>query len=101
MSTPAVSLDTEAIARFCRKRGIRRLSLFGSVIRGDFKPGRSDVDVLVEFFPGRHPGLDFFSYERQLAALIGQPVEMQTPASLSRHFRDQVLSEALTIYEHA
>ena len=46
-----VRLDREKIAEFCRARGIRRLSLFGSVLRDDFDPDRSDIDVLAEFNP--------------------------------------------------
>ena len=69
-----VSIDREKIAGFCRARGIRKLSLFGSVLRNDFQPGRSDVDVVVEFLPGVHPGLKFFGYGDELAELIGQKV---------------------------
>ena len=47
-----IPIDREQIARFCRERGIRKLSLFGSVLRHDFDPQRSDVDVLAEFEPG-------------------------------------------------
>lgn len=47
-----INLDHEKIAAFCRARGIRRLSLFGSVLRDDFDPDRSDVDVLAEFKQG-------------------------------------------------
>lgn len=55
-----IRLDREQIAAFCRARGIRKLSLFGSVLRDDFDPSRSEVDVLVEFLPGRIPGWEFF-----------------------------------------
>jgi Nucleotidyltransferase domain len=47
-----VQFDREQLAEFCRARGIRKLSLFGSVLREDFDPGRSDVDALAEFNPG-------------------------------------------------
>ena len=57
-----IQLDREKIAEFCRARGIRKLSLFGSVLRDDFDPARSDVDVLAEFAPGVRPGLKFFGY---------------------------------------
>ena len=46
-----IQIDREKIAEFCRARGIRKLSLFGSVLREDFDPARSDVDVLAEFEP--------------------------------------------------
>ncbi len=55
-----IQIDREKIAEFCRARGIRKLSLFGSVLRDDFDPQRSDLDVLAEFAPGTRPGLKFF-----------------------------------------
>ena len=50
----AIPVPHEQIAEFCRKWGIRKLSFFGSVVRDDFDPERSDVDVLVEFSPIPH-----------------------------------------------
>jgi predicted nucleotidyltransferase len=101
MNAIAPQLDREAIARFCRERGIRKLSIFGSALRDDFDPSRSDLDVLVEFLPGRTPGLDFFGYEEELSQLIGVKVDLNTPGFLSKYFRDEVLAEAETIYEQA
>ena len=60
-----------------------------------------DVDVLVEFEPGHTPGLVFFSMEAELGRLLGRKVDLHTPASLSHHFRDQVLSEAESAYVQA
>jgi predicted nucleotidyltransferase len=85
------------IADFCRRNGIRRLALFGSVLRDDFQPN-SDIDVLVEFEPGIRLGLRFFSLERELSQLLGREVELSTPAFLSDYFRDEVLQEAENIY---
>jgi uncharacterized protein len=96
-----IAFDREEIARFCRERGIRKLSLFGSVLRDDFDPQRSDVDMLVEFAPGVRPGLKFFGYADELAEVIGRKVDFNTEAWLSRYFRDEVLQEALPIYEQA
>ena len=95
-----LSIDAEKLAAFCRERGIQRLSLFGSVLRDDFSPA-SDVDVLVEFLPGRTPGLAFFGYADELASIIGRKVDLNTPGFLSKHFRDDVRSNALTVYEQA
>ena len=95
-----IPLDAEEIARFCRDCGIRRLALFGSVLREDFTPA-SDLDLLVEYLPGRHPGLMLFRQQDELAARLRRPVDLHTPASLSRHFRDEVLATALPIYEQA
>lgn len=94
-----IQVDEELIAAFCRERGIRRLCLFGSVLHGDFDPRRSDVDVLVELAPDAHPGFSFFGWHEELAAVLGRKVDLHTPDSLSRYFRDEVLREALTIYE--
>ena len=88
-----VSVDQGRLAEFCRAHHIRRLAVFGSALREDFGP-HSDVDVLVEFEPGRTPGLAFFSMQEELTALFRRTVDLHTPASLSRYFRDQVLAEA-------
>ena len=92
-----IPIDREAVAAFCRRHHVRRLALFGSVLRDDFSPV-SDVDVLVEFEPGHVPGLSFFSMEAELSAILGRKVDLNTPGFLSRYFRDQVLAEAETQY---
>jgi hypothetical protein len=88
-----VSVDQLLLAEFCRQNGVRRLAVFGSALRGDFRPD-SDVDVLIEFEPGRTPGLRFFGMQEELSRLFDRTVDLHTPASLSRDFRSQVLSEA-------
>lgn len=92
-----VSIDRQRLGDFCRRYHIRHLALFGSVLREDFGP-RSDVDVLVEFEPGHVPGFAFVDLEDELTALFGRRVDLHTPGSLSRYFRDQVLREAQTEY---
>ena len=94
---PRIVINHEKIAEFCRRYHIRRLSLFGSVLRMDFKP-ESDVDVLVEFEAGHVPGLAFFSMERELSEIMGQKVDLNTPQFLSPYFRDEVIAEAETQY---
>ena len=96
-----VRLDLEKIADFCRARGIGRLSLFGAVLRDDFDPARSDVDVLAELLPGARPGWEFYGWHEDLAAIIGRKADLHTPNSLSKYFRQEVLREALTVYEQA
>lgn len=96
-----ISIDREKLAEFCRARGIRKLSLFGSVLRDDFDPARSDVDMLAEFAPGVQPGLRFFGYGEELAEIIGRRVDFNTAAWLSPYFRDEVVREAVPIYEQA
>ena len=94
-----IAYDRQKLAAFCRVRGIRKMSLFGSVLRGDFDASRSDVDVVVEMEPSARTGFRFFGYGDELAQVFGHKVDLNTPAMLSRFFRDEVLREALTIYE--
>jgi len=92
-----ISIDRAAIVEFCRRRHIRKLALFGSVLRQDFCPG-SDVDVLVEFEAGHVPGLAFVSMEMELSEIFGHKVDLNTPNSLSPYFRDRILAEAEVQY---
>jgi len=94
MTRHGIEIPKEQIAEFCSRHGIRKLSLFGSILRGDF--GReSDVDVLVEFIEGRTPGFfGFMGMQEELSTIIGRQVDLRTPADLSRYFRDQVLADA-------
>jgi predicted nucleotidyltransferase len=96
-----ISFPSEAIAEFCRRNHIRRLALFGSVLRKDFTDS-SDVDVLVEFVPGTHVGLiDLAGIEEELSQLVGRKVDLNTPAFLSPYFREKVLAEAEVQYDAA
>jgi uncharacterized protein len=94
-----ISLPTSQITAFCQRHTIRRLMLFGSVLREDFT-GRSDIDLLVEFMPGaRVTYLDLAAMSEELEALFNRPVDLGTPASLSPYIRDAVLASARVIYE--
>ena len=93
-----IPIDRSKVAEFCRKSHIRKLALFGSVLRGDFRPD-SDVDVLVEFEAGREPGLlRLAGMERELSAILGRQVDLRTPEDLSRLFRDEVIAVAEVEY---
>ena len=92
-----VNIDHEALSAFCRRHHIRKLALFGSVLREDFGPA-SDVDVLVEFEPGHVPGFGFIDLQDELTRLFGRLVDLHTPGSLSRYFRDRVVREAQVQY---
>lgn len=97
--TLALELSRDELATFCRHWQIRKLSLFGSRLRGESRPD-SDVDLLVEFQPGHRIGLIHMArIERELSELIGRKVDLRTPADLSRYFREEVLSEAEVQYE--
>lgn len=95
-----IEVSPEVIADYCRRHHIRWLALFGSVLRDDYT-SHSDVDVLVEFEPGKTPGLAFFGMQDELSELLGRKVDLHTPAFLSRYFRDQVLREAKVVYDAA
>lgn len=95
-----VQIPAESLSDFCRRNGIRRLSLFGSILRKDFRSD-SDVDVLVEFQPGVRVGLRFFTIERELSELFGRKVDLNTPGFLSKYFREEVLAEAVVQYDAA
>lgn len=97
---PALGLDREALADFCSRRGIRRLSLFGSRLTGRHGPD-SDVDLLVEFAVGRTPTLlDMAEMEQELGRLLGDlRVDLRTPGDLSRYFREDVMRQAAVQYD--
>ena len=96
----AIELPLTRIADFCRRHHIRRLALFGSVLRDDFGPD-SDVDVLVEFERGHVPGLAFFGMQEELSELLGRKVDLHTPGFLSKYFREDVLRQAAVVYDAA
>lgn len=95
-----ISIPREQIAEFCRRHHIRKLALFGSVLRDDFRSD-SDVDVLVEFESDKAPGLAFFAMQDELSELLGRSVDLNTPMCLSPYFRDEVLAEADVMYAGA
>jgi len=100
MQYAGIDIPLEEVEAFCHRHQVRRLALFGSVLRDDFGPG-SDVDVLVEFEPGARTGFAFFTMEEELSNILGRSVDLNTPGFLSRHFRDEVLREAKTLYAAA
>lgn len=96
-----IGISQEEIAAFCRRNRIRKLAVFGSVLREDFRPD-SDVDMLVEFEPGERVGLiRLGTIEADLSDLLGRTVDLNMAASLSPYFREDALSEAETIYDAA
>jgi predicted nucleotidyltransferase len=97
MPSARVNIPTERVADFCRRHHIRRLALFGSVLRDDFRAD-SDVDVLVEFEAGHTPGLAFFTMEQELSEILGRQVDLNILKSLSKYFRDEVLGHAEVLY---
>ena len=101
MGRTQIRIPKDQIAEYCKRNRVRRLSLFGSVLREDFGPD-SDVDVLVEFEPGTRIGLIRLSgLEIELGNIVGRKVDLNTPGFLSKYFRDQILTEADVQYDAA
>ena len=102
MTRVKVEIPHANVAAFCRRHHIRKLALFGSVLRDDFRPN-SDIDVLVEFEPGHVPGfIRLAGMELELSEILGgRKVDMNTPMCLSPYFRDEVLAESEMLYAEA
>jgi hypothetical protein len=100
MKLHGVEIPEDTITDFCRRHHIRKLALFGSILRDDFGPD-SDVDVLVEFDPEHIPGLAFFGMEQELSEILGRKVDLNTKEWLSPYFRHEVLAEAENVYAAA
>ena len=92
-----IAVDHAQLGEFCRRHHIKRLALFGSVLREGFRP-ESDVDVLVELEPGPVLGLQFFAMQTELSELIGRQVDLNTSPALSPYFRAEVEAEAEVLY---
>ncbi|MFW6159762.1 MAG: nucleotidyltransferase family protein [Acidobacteriota bacterium] len=90
-----ITVQKDKIAEFCKKHHIKRLSIYGSALRDDFKP-ESDIDVLVDFEPEHIPSFfKLFEMEAELSDIFGgRKVEIRTPQDLSRYFRDKVMKES-------
>jgi len=99
MTVAQIEIPEAEIARVCERNSIRKLALFGSVLTDRFSES-SDIDALVEFQPHAHVG--FFrlaDIENELSGLLGgRRVDLRTPMDLSRHFREQVVRDALPVY---
>ena len=98
MKPQNIQIPQDKLADFCRRNHIRKLALFGSVLRDDFRPD-SDIDVLVEFDPKHIPGFAFVRMQDELSELLhGRKVDLVTPNFLNRRIRDRVLTEAEVQY---
>ncbi len=92
-----IPIDHEKLADFCRRHHIRKLSLFGSVLRDDFRPD-SDVDVLYEFDDGFAPGWEIADIEQELSELLGRKADLVPAKYINRWIRQRVLAEAEVQY---
>jgi hypothetical protein len=94
-----LNVTPKQLAEFCRKHHIRRLALFGSALREDFRED-SDLDFLAEFEPAHRPGWEIVDIEEELSHLVGgRKVDLVNPRYLNRHLRERILSSAVVQYE--
>jgi len=94
-----VAASRQQIEAFCLRHHIRKLSLFGSILTPRFRP-ESDIDVLIEFEPGRIPGyFALTGMEIELSRMLGRRADLRTPGELSRYFREEVIASAAVQYE--
>lgn len=93
---PHLTIPDDRPAQFRRRHHIRKLSLFGSVLKGTASP---DSDLLVELDAGCTPGLiRLAGMENELSNMLGRTVDLRRPADMSRHFRDEVVQTAAVQY---
>ena len=101
MVTAHIDIDQNKIAGFCRKWKIKRLELFGSVLRDDFRPD-SDIDVLYEFEADGTPGLEFIHAIEELSNLLGRKVDFVSREAVEKSHnhirRESILERTLPIY---
>ncbi len=99
MTNPSKILPIKEITEFCeRNPAIAKLSLFGSALSGNLRKD-SDIDLLVEFVPGKTPSLFILiNLEDELATIIDRKTDLRTPEELSHYFRNEVLAYARPIY---
>jgi uncharacterized protein len=97
-----ITVSQAALEAFCRRHHIQKLAFFGSVLRDDFRPEDSDIDVLVWFDREQRIGyLTIVEMEMELSSMLGRKVDLRTPEELSRHFRDDVVQNAEVMFAAA
>lgn len=93
------TIPKDKLAEFCKTNRIRRLSVFGSALRGQLAPD-SDIDLLVEFEQGHTPGLfSIVRMEMELTEMLGRKADLRTPEDLSEYFRNEVMENAEVQYQ--
>ena len=99
MINPRLQIPRQELIEFCKRNPIRELALFGSAVRDDFDPERSDVDLLIEFDTAAKVGLfQLFDMETELCALFRRKVDLVSKRGLNKHIRDEVLRAREVIY---
>jgi len=97
VSVAALDYDERKLAELCRRYGIARLEVFGSVARGTAGPD-SDVDLLYELAPGATLGWEIDDLQQQLSELLGRRVDLVSKRALHRRLQAEVLAEAQELY---
>ena len=92
-----LDVDVDRLDELCRRYGIARLEVFGSVVRGEPDDG-SDIDLLYELTPGARLGWEIADLEEELADLFGRPVDLVSKRGLHKMLRSTVLAEARLLY---
>lgn len=94
-------IDKPRLARFCKRHRVKEMSLFGSILRDDFRPD-SDVDVIVEFLPGKRPVFDLIEMKEELETFFHRKVDLLTKSAvMSDHSvtrRDSIINNSMVVY---
>ena len=100
--SPVVEGKTAELEAVCARRGVSRLAVFGSAVRGDFDASKSDIDILVEFqpmSPGQHAEA-YFGLQEDLERLFGKQVDLVEPGPIRNpYFRQAVDETSVVLYE--
>lgn len=98
MIVQGIDFPEATLQAFCQRHGVARLALFGSILDSRFGPD-SDIDLLVEFLPGRTPGMiGFGGMILELQALLGRRVDLRTPADLSPYLRARIQDQSRLLH---
>ncbi len=97
MAVPGLVIDANQLAEVCRRYGINKLYVFGSVSRGEATDS-SDIDVLYELLPGSRLGWKIEDFSDELAQILGRPVDLISRNALHDRLREPVLAEARLFY---
>ena len=101
MATLPILIPSQALAKICQPHHVARLAAYGSIVTEHFSEN-SDIDLLVEFLPGKKPSLlGLGQLQMALTTLLGRFVDLKTPEFISTQFRQAVIDSAQTIYEHS
>jgi len=100
----ALAVHLKPLRALCRRFAVRRLSAFGSVLRTDFDPARSDIDLAVEFGRSRRhgPADQYFDFKAAVERLLGRPVDLVEMKAMSDSRLKRVIERTrVPVYEQA